>query len=67
MKTFYVVIIEKYADGRVNAAAIARQRRTMPKNQFRKLPGVDASITWYEDVNKATAALDAVKGVGILA
>jgi hypothetical protein len=61
MKTFYCVMIEKYADGRVKAAVAERKCRNMPKNQTRRLPGVDASTTWYEDINQATVVLEEVK------
>jgi hypothetical protein len=61
MKTFYCVMIEKYADGRVKAAVAERNCRNMPKNQTRHLPGVDAYTTWYENISQATVALEKVK------
>jgi hypothetical protein len=62
MKTFYCVMVEKYDDGRVLACARATERKALPKNHSRKIPGSIAYITWYETVAEAQAALAEAQG-----
>jgi hypothetical protein len=62
MKIFYCVMVERYTDGTVKASARARGYKTMPKDHVRKIQGMEARITWYEDITKAIAALNEARG-----
>jgi hypothetical protein len=67
MKTYYCVMIEKYDDGRVLACARATERKSLPKNHTRQLPGVIAYVYWYETVAEAQSALAEVNREGKVA
>jgi hypothetical protein len=61
MKTYYGVYTEFYDNGMVKARLQTRQAKTMPKNQARELPFMDAYIDWFRTRGEAEKFLAEAK------
>jgi len=62
MKTYFLLVVEKYDNGAVRMTVYDRKRAKLPSNDSLKRPGVVFEHHWFETLGAAEAAKKELEG-----